>query len=126
MPYNRFKDNDSLHPDAKFIFTKRKNAETWLNSVKLRTPVISGNEAILRNRERMYGARSVIPELYLQRYYRREVDVMEYFVEKYGEEWRTKLLVVCWEIGEGWPELCEFLGVDIPDVEFPHKNRSKK
>jgi len=31
------------------------------------------------------------------------------------------LLVVDWTTGDGWPELCEFLGQEIPDEEFPCK-----
>ena len=31
-----------------------------------------------------------------------------------------RLLV--WEVAEGWPRLCEFLGVDVPDTPFPHAN----
>jgi hypothetical protein len=30
------------------------------------------------------------------------------------------LLVVDWEAGDGWQQLCEFLGKPIPDVPFPH------
>lgn len=32
-----------------------------------------------------------------------------------------KLLI--FDVREGWAPLCEFLGVPIPDVPFPHKNR---
>lgn len=128
LPYNRFKDNDVRYPDAKFIFTKRISGEKWLASVRARTKVIGGNEAIMRNREKMYGDRNVIPELYLPRYYRREVDVMSHFIDVYGDRWKDKLLVICWEQNDSdtnWEMLCSFLGVDIPDVEFPHKNKSK-
>jgi hypothetical protein len=31
-----------------------------------------------------------------------------------------RLLV--WEVSEGWGPLCEFLGVDVPDVPLPHAN----
>jgi len=130
IPYARFKTADEKHPDGKFIYTKRKNGETWLNSVRARTKVIGGNEGIMRNREKMYGSRSVVPELYLPRYYRREVDVISYFVEKYGDKWKDKLLVICFEINDShtnWGLLCSFLGVYIPDsdIKFPHLNRSK-
>lgn len=26
------------------------------------------------------------------------------------------------ELGDGWEELCEFLGKSVPDLEFPHVN----
>jgi len=130
IPYARFKTADEKHPDGKFIYTKRKNGETWLNSVRARTKVIGGNEGIMRNREKMYGSRSVVPELYLPRYYRREVDVMSYFIEKYGDGWKDKLLVICFEDNDSdynWEALSSFLGVDIPavDITFPHLNKSK-
>jgi hypothetical protein len=32
------------------------------------------------------------------------------------------LLVVDWEAGHGWPELCRFLGRDVPDQPFPREN----
>lgn len=35
------------------------------------------------------------------------------------------LLEVDWEKGDGWPELCEFLGFDVPDIGFPHEMRSR-
>jgi hypothetical protein len=32
------------------------------------------------------------------------------------------LLVVCWETGDGWNELCRFLQRPLPDQRFPHEN----
>ena len=128
IPYNRYKKCDEIYPKGKFIFTKRESGEKWLTSVKSRTKVIGGNEQILRNREKMYGSRSVVPELYMPRYYMREVDIVEYFVSKYGRDVGGKLLVICFEANDGksnWRQLCDFLGVDIPKVEFPHLNISK-
>lgn len=34
------------------------------------------------------------------------------------------LLEVDWEKGDGWAELCGFLGFDIPEIDFPHEMRS--
>ncbi len=31
-----------------------------------------------------------------------------------------RLLV--YQVGEGWTRLCDFLGLPIPDCEFPHNN----
>lgn len=120
---------DRKYPDAKFILTVRESAEKWLSSVINRTKVIEGNEQILQNRERMYGSRTVVPEIYLPVYWQREVVVTEYFQKKYHASWRDKLLVICWENNtsdENWRLLCDFLFMEIPDVSFPHKNRSKK
>jgi hypothetical protein len=32
------------------------------------------------------------------------------------------LLVIDWEAGHGWPELCRFLGRDVPGEPFPREN----
>jgi len=34
---------------------------------------------------------------------------------------KDKLLV--YNVRDGWEPLCKFLGVDVPDVPFPHKNK---
>jgi hypothetical protein len=33
--------------------------------------------------------------------------------------------VVCWEAGDGWQELCEHLGLAIPQLAFLHANSSQ-
>jgi len=33
-------------------------------------------------------------------------------------------LEVCWEEGDGWEEICDFLGHDVPEAEFPHRKKS--
>jgi hypothetical protein len=43
--------------------------------------------------------------------------VKEYFVGRPDD-----LLVVCWEEGHGWSEICGFLGLPVPELPFPHKN----
>lgn len=30
---------------------------------------------------------------------------------------------VCWETGDGWEKICEFLGEEISEHEFAHLNR---
>jgi Sulfotransferase domain len=30
--------------------------------------------------------------------------------------------LLVWEVAEGWPRLCEFLGVETPEGDFPHLN----
>ncbi|MYB38989.1 MAG: hypothetical protein F4Y26_16720 [Gammaproteobacteria bacterium] len=35
----------------------------------------------------------------------------------------SDLLVLDFERGDGWPELCAFLGEPVPDTPFPHVNR---
>ena len=32
-------------------------------------------------------------------------------------------MLLTYSVKEGWEPLCKFLGVPVPDVEFPHKNK---
>ena len=33
--------------------------------------------------------------------------------------------LLTFDVAEGWEPLCAFLGVSVPDIEFPHTNRSQ-
>jgi hypothetical protein len=46
-------------------------------------------------------------------------------VESYFRDRPKDLLVVDWEQGSGWKDLCEFLGKKIPNEPFPHSNKGK-
>lgn len=129
LPPNRYRSMADIYPQGKFIYTKRKTAETWLNSVRSRTEVIKNNPAILRNREIMYGSSEVISDIYLPVYYKREVEVLSFFQKKYSDEYRDRLLIVCWEQNsseENWRLLANFLSLPVPEVEFPHRNKTNQ
>ena len=32
--------------------------------------------------------------------------------------------LLVFKVGEGWERLCEFLGQEVPDLEFPHENKA--
>lgn len=124
-----YKNLDKRHPNAKFIMTHRESAETWLQSVEKRTAVIKNDENILRNREALYGSRDIIPDQYKAAYMDWNIEVMEYFGGKYGDEVSNRLLPVCWSNSTpkgNWTLLSWFLGIDAPDEEFPHRNKSIK
>ena len=38
---------------------------------------------------------------------------------------KTAEKLLWFDVREGWEPLCEFLGVDVPDVPFPHEFRRK-
>jgi len=48
-------------------------------------------------------------------------NILEYHSRVLQRIPEENLLVVDWTTGDGWPELCEFLGQEIPDEEFPCK-----
>ncbi|MZR64160.1 sulfotransferase family protein [Alcanivorax sp. DP30] len=122
--YDAFQDNpwpmlyrevDERCPGAKFILTYR-NEESWINSLvnhfdKNDTPM----------RKWIYGPGSPVgnENVYLERYKRHNQEVREYFKGRASDFIEVDIMS-----GDGWPELCGFLGCSVPDENFPHANKS--
>lgn len=116
LAYQELNDH---YPDAKFILTQRDDPETWYASLCKHAELTGPTEA----RKIVYG--SEMPHLHkdhhLDFYQRHNADVIAYF-----KNFPDKLLVVSWENGNGWMEICNFLHInDVPGCPFPHKNRSQ-
>jgi hypothetical protein len=114
---------DRTFPGSRFVLTLRKDTEAYLASLK-------------QHHERQGIRREgfVEPSWWRDvfgfppdqwdysksalRYERHNREVMEYFKDRPQD-----LLVVCWEHGDGWEPLCDFLGKRVPRRPFPHENR---
>ena len=118
--YDAFEDNpwpvlwrelDARRPGSRFILTIRP-ASAWVRSV-----VRFFGEKTTPMREWIYGAGSPVgsEDLYRARFERHNQEVVEYFRDRPGD-----LLVLRITEGEGWPELCSFLGRPLPEEPFPH------
>jgi hypothetical protein len=103
-------------PDARFVLTRRSSTDVWLGS-QLRHVADRSRYAMS---ERVYGSADPAhdPGLYRARYETHNAEVRGFF------DGTDRLLEVCWEEGDGWPQLCGFLGLPLPDVPFPHSNAS--
>jgi len=99
--------------DGKLILTTRKDSLTWLQSVIKWDKKHTMGQGIYKQRLDMYG--SWYPESWWMDIYTHHINVCSKL---------PNCLVVCWENGDGWKELCEFLNVPIPDVPFPHLNKN--
>ena len=113
-----YRDFDVHYPGSKFILTQRKSSETWFKSLCKHAELTGPTEA----RKIVYGFEMPHDhkEYHIKFYLDHNAEVMDYF--KHSPE---KLLIVSWENGDGWPELCNFLKYSqIPDSLFPHKNKS--
>ena len=120
--YDAFQDNpwpllyrqlDAWCPGSKFVLTLRPTAK-WIRSVcehfgNDRTPM----------REWIYGPGSPLghEDVYVRRYEEHNAAVRDYFASRPAD-----LLVFRTGEGDGWPELCDFLGREIPSGPFPHGN----
>jgi hypothetical protein len=113
-----FRELDDRYPGSKFILTTRKDPETWLHSLKKHALLTGPTEY----REIAYGYGS--PEgheaEHLLRYEQHCASVRAHFQNRPRD-----FIEVCWERGDGWEQLCAFLGKPIPNAPFPHTNRSK-
>lgn len=105
----------TLFPESRFVLTTRKSERAWLESVK-RHAALTGPTL---GREMFFG--HAMPFGHENRYLR----VYRAFnarVRRYFRRSPERLVEVCWEAGDGWDTLCDFLGREPPNVEFPHLN----
>ncbi len=110
---------DDHFPEARFILTTRLSPNVWFESLCKHAEKTGPTEGRLL----AYGY--AMPHLYrkshLNFYLEHNQRVREHFRGREG-----KLLELCWEQGDEWMKLCEFLGWQVPKILFPHENRSKK
>lgn len=110
---------DAVFPDAKFILTTRdesrwfKSSLRWasLNNTAGATAVLSTIGAALT-----VGNRAQVLDGYRQH----NNGVLGYFSDPRETVDAQKLLVVDWEMGDGWEKLCTFLNKPVPERDFPH------
>lgn len=112
-----YKQLDQYYPGSKFILTVRRSEEAWIESFKkhcLRKDPTSLSEKLVYG----FNYPQNHEEHFIEQYRNHNNDVRTYFK---GRE--RDLLEVCWEKGDGYKEICEFLGYNIPKNPFPHINR---
>lgn len=123
--YDAFEDNpwpilyrelDQRCPGSRFILTTRPS-DAWLRSV---TRFFGSKTTPMR--EWIYGAGSPLGNgpRYVERFERHNREVLEYFRDRPED-----LLVLRITEGQGWRELCGFLGHEAPREPFPHMVPSK-
>lgn len=103
-------------PDAKFILTVRKNSEIWYDSLCRHAKIIASS----RHMKRVYGYHMPhdFREEHIRFYETHNRNVRDFFAAR-----NSDLLEVCWENGDGWPQLVKFVDRPIPLMPFPHENK---
>lgn len=120
-----FKEVHAADPDAVFVLTIRKDAETWLRSVerhknlrRKRRPLNPNSPAARLERSLLGPADSDLePERFMRSYEEHLASVRSHFERDPG-----RLVELCWERGDGWPELCAFLRRPVVEEAMPHEN----
>lgn len=124
-----YKKLDKEFPNAKFILTSR-NSLRWAASLRrLHNALFKDiNSWVgLSSHLRIYdfNETSDICEInYIKKFLSYNDEVKDYFKDR-----PRKLLVINFEQGDplkNWFSLCSFLGKSIPNVPFPHANKSVK
>ena len=112
-----FKNLDKNFPEAKFILTKRKTPDIWFKSLCKHAERTGPTQA----RKLVYGYEMphLHPRSHIKFYNRHNQNITKYFKNR-----PEKLLELCWEDGDGWPEFCHFIKKPCPDSPFPHLNKS--
>ncbi|MEH0157672.1 sulfotransferase family protein [Limibacter armeniacum] len=111
-----YKELDDKYPKSKFILTLRDEGK-WIKSV-----LNHFDRKHSDMREWIYGKGSPKGNelVYLKKYRQHNNEVISYFK---GRE--DDLLIVNWEEGSEWSDLCNFLNKPIPNISFPHANKGK-
>lgn len=114
-----YRELDQRYPGAKFVLTVR-DMDAWLLSCKKQfTAKLAEKQNDAHNRLfiDLYGT-AVFDEAPFRRGYQRFVDgVLDYFAQRPSD-----LLVLDVAAGQGWNELCPFLGKPVPELPFPKSN----
>lgn len=114
-----YQQMNQLYPNSKFVLTKRETSN-WLKSyLNMLRNQPSPSPELNQTRSMLYQLPfpNVTSEQLIERYEKHNREVITYFKKQ-----PEKLLVVNWEQGDGWKKLCNFLGKDIPEIDFPHEN----
>lgn len=103
-------------PEDKFILTMRDVNDWYVSMAKHRKR--SPSTKLRRDMRRVLYDTDTDHEPTLKyAFLRHEIRVKNFFRDK------DNLLILNICDGEGWEKLCPFLGKDVPDKKFPHKNK---
>lgn len=103
-------------PDSRFILTVRDPESWWRSTERWITVTKPG---VMARYEQHLRVHEPSKESMTESYLRYNSEVQAYF------EGTGKLLVMDIEKGDGWEKLCAFLGLPVPEREFPHANRQQ-
>jgi len=112
-----FRELDERYPGSRFVLTQRETG-AWLNSA-----VAHFGRHCTPMREWIYGVGCPAgnEQLYARVFDAHNAAVREHFAERPGD-----LLELDVTRGQGWPELCAFLGVEQPEIPFFHSNPKRR
>lgn len=106
--------------DARFILTRRLTPEIWVESLvkhAARTNPHNNPRRIVYGYANPAGHEADHIDFYVRHLARTRA-----FLEKHAPD---QFIEICFEEGDGWEEICGFLGRVVPEKPFPHANQSR-
>ncbi len=114
-----YRELDRRYPGSRFILTVRDET-AWLDSARRHFQALGGGSRV-KLRSDLYGASTFDARTFRRGLRRHHEGVRRHFAQRPDD---LLELDICG--GQGWPELCAFLGVPIPTVPWPHLNRRER
>lgn len=112
-----YRELDRWYPNSRFILTLREDSETLADSEQ-RHWQQHGLTKTWRARHEEPPTRA----MFIERYRRHNAAVLAHF-----SACPERLLTICWETEpDPWQRLGRFVGRPVPDVPFPHLNRTPR
>ncbi len=112
-----YRELDRWYPNSLFVLTLRPDAETVARSDR----AAWARHGLMSRWLAEVGEPPTLA-MFIERYERHNENVRDYFRDK-----PHQLLQVCWESeARPWQRLCEFVGLEVPAVPFPHANRAPR
>lgn len=117
-----FKELDEAFPDSYFILTER-SPDRWVRSYRnMLQRQGEASKQLNEIRRTIYGLPfpNVTEEQLVERYLQHNQAVTDRFKDR-----PQSFIRLNWENGDGWEELCNFIGKEVPNQPFPHANKGK-
>lgn len=115
-----YREMDAAFPGSRFVVTTR-DPDRWLASYRAMLAAENPPAPEVRDiRCQLFRADPSIAldEQLVSRFLAHNAEVLKYFKDRPAD-----LLVVDWESGDSWENLCHFLRTPVPNDPFPHLNR---
>lgn len=108
-----YKEIYNKYENAYFILTKRKSSEVWFKSLCKHAD--SSGPTPFRKMIYGYEMPHNFETEHIEFYERHNSEVIEFFKNHAPD----RLLIMCFEEGDGWEKLCSFLDRPNPYIPFP-------
>jgi len=119
----------AAYPDAMVLLSTRRDAATWLTSVRA-TIMESGPQNAMEDDPALPGFVPMARDMFarFEPQWRDDAAAMAAY-ERHNDAVRAEVpaqRLVEWQPGDGWEPLCTALGVAVPAEEFPHVNTTEE